>query len=97
MALLGTSLDARNLLRGGLTGSARTTRHLWRMSAAFFLATGSFFFGQARLFPAEIRQSGLLAIPALVPLALMLYWLIRVRVVPLVRMSWAPRFSESVR
>ncbi len=85
IALLGTVLDFRMIARGGLTGAARTTRHLWRMCLAMFMATGSFFFGQARFFPAEVRESGLLAIPALLPLALLLYWLIRVRVWPLIR------------
>jgi uncharacterized membrane protein len=95
VALLGTALDARMIARGGLTGAARTTRHLWRMCFAFFIATGSFFFGQAKLFPAEVRESGLLPIPALLPFALLIYWMIRVRVWPLIRKVRAVRVAHS--
>jgi hypothetical protein len=93
-ALLGVILDVRMLARGGFQGTARLTRHLMRMCFAFFIATGSFFFGQAKLFPAPIRESGLLTIPALAPFALLLYWLIRVRVWPKLRRGRALRFAE---
>jgi hypothetical protein len=85
VALLGSALDFRMIAKGGFTGNARTTRHLSRMCLAFFMATGSFFLGQARQFPPEIRQSGVLMIPGLLPLALLPYWLIRIRVWPSVR------------
>ena len=48
------------------------------MCFALFLTSGSFFLGQAHVFPKPIRIFPLLAIPALLPLALMLYWLARV-------------------
>jgi len=49
----------------------------------FYLTlTGSFFVGQAKLFPPEVRQTGVLKIPAFLPFALLLYWLIRIRVWP---------------
>ncbi len=91
VALLGTVLDVRVIARGGLTGTARITRHLSRMCLAMFMATGSFFLGQAKLFPAEVRESGVLPIPAFLPLALLIYWLIRVRVWPSIRKAWALR------
>ena len=81
-ALLGATLDVRMILRGGFSGTSRLTRHLSRMCFAFFMATGSFFLGQAKLFPAEVRESGVLPIAAFLPLGLMIYWLIRVRVWP---------------
>jgi hypothetical protein len=80
--LLAVALDARMIARGGLAGVARTTRHLWRMCLAFFMATGSFFFGQPRFLPAVIRETAARPILALFPLGLMLFWLIRVRVWP---------------
>ena len=89
VALLGTILDVRMIARGGFTGAARLTRHLSRMCLAMFMATGSFFLGQAKLFPTEVRESGLLAIPAFLPFGLLLYWLIRVRVWPSLRRLWA--------
>lgn len=93
-ALLGVILDVRMLLHGGFKGTARLTRHLTRMCFAFFIATGSFFFGQAKLFPVAIRESGVLSIPALLPFALLLYWVIRVRIWPKLRRGRALRFAE---
>ncbi len=78
VALLAAVGDARLMLVGGLRGAHRIARHLWRMCFALFLASGSFFLGQAQVFPKPIRIFPLLAIPALLPLALMLYWLARV-------------------
>ena len=86
-ALLGVVLDVRMLARGGFSGTARLTRHLMRMCFAFFIATGSFFFGQAKLFPTPIRESGLLAIPALLPFALLLYWVLRIRIWPRIKQA----------
>jgi len=54
-------------------------RHLWRMCFGFFIATGSFFLGQQQVFPAWLRGSGVLFIPALLPLILLIFWLFRVR------------------
>jgi uncharacterized membrane protein len=76
--------DARVLRAGGIAGSARLRRHLWRMGFAMFVATGSFFLGQAKLFPDALRKPMLLAIPVLLVLATMAYWLVRVR-------WWRPR------
>jgi hypothetical protein len=95
VTLIGTALDARMLARGGFTGAARLTRHLARMCLAMFMATGSFFLGQAKLFPTEVRESGVLPIPAFLPLGLLLYWLLRVRVWPWLRKLRAPRLSRA--
>lgn len=88
---LATALDVRMIRRGGLTGTARTTRHLWRMCLAFFMATGSFFFGQPTFVPTFMRETGLYIVAGLLPLALMLYFLARVRVWPSIRKAWSPR------
>jgi len=77
LALVAGFGDMRMLLRG-LQGKSRIARHLWRMCFAMFIASGSFFFGQAKVLPQPIRIFPLLAIPALLPLAVMLYWLARV-------------------
>lgn len=94
MALLGTVLDIRMIVRGGLTGAARTTRHLWRMCFAMFMATGSFFLGQAKLFPAAVRESGLLPVPVFLVIGAFLYWLVRVPVWPWFRKVRAPRLVQ---
>jgi uncharacterized membrane protein len=95
IALLATVLDARMIARGGLVGAARTTRHLWRMCLTFFIATGSFFFGQPKFVPPFLRELGLVPILGLLPLVLLLYWLIRIRVWPLVRGDGAARLRVS--
>jgi hypothetical protein len=64
---------------GGLTGAPRLKRHLWRMCLALWIATSSFFLGQAQVFPKAIRGSGVLTIPVLTVLVVMFYWLWRVR------------------
>ena len=71
--------DLTVIRRGGLRGVPRVARHLWRMSAALFVATGSFFFGQADVLPVVLRASVIPAVLGLAPLALMAFWLVRVR------------------
>ena len=78
MALLAVVGDIRMMLASGRQGARRIARHLWRMCLATFIASGSFFLGQAQVFPKPIRVLPLLAIPALLPLVLMCYWLSRV-------------------
>ena len=77
--LLAAAGDLRMLLRGSITGVERVSRHLWRMCFGWFIATGSFFLGQQQVFPTAIRKTGLLIVPAVLPLVLLVFWLIRVR------------------
>lgn len=78
VGLLAATLDARLLWAGGITGAHRLARHLWRMTFAMWIATSSFFLGQAKLFPAPLRKTEILAIPVLVVTLLLFYWLARV-------------------
>jgi len=71
--------DVRMMLGGGVQGVRRLARHLWRMCLALFIATGSFFLGQAKVIPKPVRIMPLLAAPVLLVLVLMLYWWVRVR------------------
>ena len=71
--------DIRVFRSGPLTGSSRIARHLWRMCFALFVATGSFFLGQADELPEALRVWPVLFVLALAPLVLLLYWLWRVR------------------
>jgi len=73
-------LDLNVVLRRKLTPAQRIARHLWRMCFAFFIATGSFFLGQQDVMPAFVRGSPVLFLLAFAPLAVMLFWLIRIRV-----------------
>src|SRR5262245_48612942 len=77
VALLAAALDIRMLIAGDLRGAHRIARHLWRMGLALWIATGSFFLGQAKLFPEPVRKFSLLAIPVLLVLVTTVYWLVR--------------------
>jgi hypothetical protein len=79
VALLSAAGDVRMLLRSGVFfGSQRIVRHLWRMCLGLFIATGSFFLGQQKVFPASWRGLTVWFVPALLPLVLLIYWVFRV-------------------
>lgn len=78
--LLAAIGDVRAIRAGGLQGSRRLARHLWRMCFGLFVATGSFFLGQMQFIPAPVRFVPLLLVLAVAPLPFLLYWLWRVRV-----------------
>lgn len=95
IALLAGALDARLLRAGAITGAHRLARHLWRMGFAMFVATGSFFLGQADEIPEPLRIYPLLALPVIVVVLFTPYWLVKV----LRRrkaMSVSPRLSSDV-
>lgn len=79
VVVLAAASDVRVIRRGGLHGRPRLVRHLWRMCFALWIAAGSFFIGQAHTFPEALRQPALLAVPVLVPLLAMPYWIWRLR------------------
>jgi uncharacterized membrane protein len=78
VGLLSSVGDFRQIGSGGLRGASRLARHLWRMGFALFIAAGSFFLGPGRI-PEALRVRALLAVPVLLPLLAILYWLWRVR------------------
>ena len=82
--------DARVLFRD-IHGSRRLARHVWRMCFAMFIATASFFLGQAKVIPKPLRVMPLLWIPVLVVLVMMLYWLVRLRLKRLPRLVRSSR------
>jgi uncharacterized membrane protein len=94
--LLAVAGDLRVMRAGGLRGGARLARHLWRMCFAMFMATGSFFLGQADEIPERFRVWPALAVLALLPLLVMPYWLRRVRRRPSPRAAVAIREPEPV-
>lgn len=80
IALLSAAGDIRMLARGGVFfGRQRIVRHLWRMCVGLFIASGSFFLGQQKVFPVFLRGLAVWYVPAFLPLLLMIFWLIRVR------------------
>jgi hypothetical protein len=90
--LLAAAGDVRMLTRGGVSGTKRIARHLWRMCFGLFIAAGSFFFGGANrplrllstvgigkyLSPA-VFNTPLYLVLTILPLVLLIFWLIRVR------------------
>src|SRR5258706_15608964 len=92
VCLLAAAGAVRTLVRGGVAGAKRISRHLWRMCFGLFIAAGSFFFGGAN-HPLRLRSTvglGKYLSPALfnttlylvltlLPLISMIFWLVRVR------------------
>jgi hypothetical protein len=90
--LLAGAGDIRMLVRGGVRGAKRIARHLWRMCFGLFIAAGSFFLGPSnrplRLLSAvglgqhlspAVFSTTLYSILSILPLLLLIFWLIRVR------------------
>jgi len=78
--LLAAIGDLRAIRLGGLRGSRRLARHLWRMCFGLFVATGSFFLGQMKFVPEPVRIVPLLLVLAFAPILFLFYWMWRVRV-----------------
>ncbi|WP_019029349.1 hypothetical protein [Colwellia piezophila] len=74
-AAFAATLDLTMLIRGGVIGSHRIARHLWRMCFAFIMAILSFL--DQDIFPDFIVDTGLLWLTLLLPLLMMFYWLLR--------------------
>lgn len=78
MAGLAAIGDVTLLFHKTLSVRYRISRHLWRMCLAFFIAAGSAFTGPGtKAFPDVVRNSGVLAIPELLIVTLMIFWLLR--------------------
>lgn len=72
--------DVKMVLAGGISGAPRIARHLWRMCLGLMMATGSAFTnGLPRLLPRPMHVTTIYFLPQLVPLALLIFWMIRVR------------------
>jgi len=93
--LLAAVGDIRMLMRGGISGTPRLARHLWRMLFGLFIASGSYFLGQQQVFPESWRGSPVWFVPALLPLALLILWLIRVRIARAYKKISAPDVAIS--
>jgi hypothetical protein len=78
--LLAAIGDLRAIRAGGLQGSRRLARHLWRMCFGLFIATGSFFLGQMKFIPESVRIIPVLLVLGFAPILFLFYWLWRVRV-----------------
>jgi uncharacterized membrane protein len=79
VAVLAAGLDLKVVLGGGIAGAPRIARHLWRMCAGLFIASGSFFIGQQQVMPKFVQGSPVLLFLGLAPLPVLFFWLGRVR------------------
>jgi uncharacterized membrane protein len=71
--------DVAVIRRGGVSGPRRLARHAGRMGFALFMAASFFFIGRQALMPIWLRGSAILYLLGLAPLAMTLYWLVRLR------------------
>lgn len=95
VALIAAIGDIRLLMGRGISGTQRIARHLWRMCYALFVASGSIFMARAHLFPVVLRTTGILMLISFMPLMVMIFWLVRVRVVPKFRKRAVPHAAPS--
>jgi uncharacterized membrane protein len=80
VGLLAAAGDIRMMRGGGVQGQRRIARHLWRMCFAMWVAAASFFWGPQNRVPEVIRIPALQAAAVLLPIAVMLFWLWRLRI-----------------
>ncbi|MGQ0741946.1 MAG: DUF2306 domain-containing protein [Alphaproteobacteria bacterium] len=73
LAAFFAALDLKVILRGGISGVARITRHLWRMCFALFIAAGSFFIGQQKIMPDWMQGSPILFALGFAPLLFLFF------------------------
>ena len=79
VGLLAATGDIRVLRGRVMQGARRIARHLWRLCFAMWVAAASFFWGPPRRVPEVLRIPELQAVAVLLPIAVMLYWLWRLR------------------
>jgi len=79
VAVLAAAGDFRVIRAGGIHGRPRIARHLWRLCFAMWVAAASFFWGPPRRIPQVIYYPAVFPIPVLLPVAVMLFWLWRLR------------------
>jgi len=79
--LLAAVGDARMIRAGGIQGTRRLARHLWRMCFGLFIASGSFVAQLVRMpfMPAWMRSVPVILALSAGPLVVLLYWMRRVR------------------
>jgi uncharacterized membrane protein len=81
ITLLAAFGDFRMMRAGGIQGSRRIARHLWRMCFGLFIATGSFV---AQLVMMKYVPDALRSLPVILalsagPLVMLVYWMWRIR------------------
>ena len=78
-ALIFVVLDGFLLAKGRAIGNSRIIDHLWRMIAALFFAMFALLVANPQIFPDWFLDTGLNYLPLVVLLAVLAYWVVRVR------------------
>ena len=94
VAVLATLGDVRMLVRGGISGTRRIARHLWRMCFALFVASSSIFLARQHLFPAILQKTGVLIFLSVLPLGSLIFWFVRVRLTKAFQRTMMARGGE---
>src|SRR3712207_9490998 len=76
--LLAAVGDLRAIRAGGLRGSRRLARHLWRVWFGLFVATGPFFLGQLGVLPEPVRVLPLILALPCPPGLFLFFWIVPV-------------------
>ena len=74
---IGAMLDVRMLFRGGVRGTERVLRHLWRLFFALFMAAAAFFLGQSKVLPELLQHPVILFSPVILIVFTMIYWVLK--------------------
>lgn len=81
VVLLAAIGDLRVFRAGGIHGTRRLARHLWRMCFGLFIASGSFAAQLVMMtsMPAQLRSVPMILVLGGGPLVVLVYWMIRIR------------------
>jgi uncharacterized membrane protein len=74
--------DFRMLRAGGIQGTRRLARHLWRMCFGLFIATGSFVAQLTKMtfIPSSMKSLPVILVLSAGPIVVLLYWMWRIRI-----------------
>jgi len=78
--LFSTVADYRYIRVGGLKGSSKLVRHLWRMFFPLFMSTAAFFLGQSRHLPKALQSIEFIMLPVVLVILSAVYWTIKVKI-----------------
>ena len=77
--LLASVGDFRMIRAGGIEGTRRIARHLWRMCFGLFIASGSFSAQVLKMVPPQFNSLPMVLLLGGGPLVVLLYWMWRIR------------------
>ena len=77
--LLASVGDFRMIRAGGIEGTRRIARHLWRMCFGLFIASGSFSAQLLKMVPPRFNSLPMVLLLGGGPLVVLLYWMWRIR------------------